>query len=768
MLTTASCSQARVSGLHIPAVRQAAGKSVITVDLTHLGGPLKKAGLGSLFGVSSLAGGTPKALIAGSLLNVSASQGRIGENGSNPFSTEAVAPIIRGTGAHMICRFNDLCYGFDPYVWPGLSEWLRQVSAAAYAVDGYKDVVYAVAPFNEPDNKFWRAGTPPNAFMTDPALPNGSYDAKVNWLWTQTVRTIRGIDPGLKIMGPNYENYRPWERDGADQARMTAFLQNAMATETVPNIIGWHSLGPSPGDVPFGLDTYYRPLEQSLALPGRPKAISVEEYGPNTGDFEGVPSTMVKHWAELERAGVDFADMGIYANGGLLGNTLRYPWQTDLKPNGGWWMMHWYRQMQGRYAPVSRWDTRHYQSFDGVASWDASAKTATLILGGADEDADVQVQGVKSVSLGPTVRVRLDCTVWDVDPNQRDKTPEHGGDPQTGTYNFYDKTLPLDVDGNLDIPIHRLEGYNGYRLLISPAAKPDVYPTKYEAEAAHLTHAAIHSGADAVPLASGNAYVGGMDFPDSAVQFNNVTAPARGIYVMTVRYADGGSVAATQNVRVNGSPQGAVNYLPTTGWSHTEMRTVAKRVALEQGRNTLTLSKGTGSAEIDFIDVRPDTHRYDAEFALVHDGKPALFAHEINVPNYVGGLNALGSYVELAIDAPKTGSYRLAISYANGTAAVSRLNLTLNGIPASPVSFAPTGGWLGAPNPMNLEKRVSIPISLREGVNQVRLQKSVGFVEMDYVRLSLSAKKLYSNEKRAVKTAATKARNLPSQVRSRD
>jgi len=668
-------------------------------------------------------------------VNVAASQGRIGENGSNPFSTEAIAPILRGTGVRMVCRFNDLCYGFDPYVWPGLAEWLRQVEAATHAVDGYKDVVYAVAPFNEPDNKFWRQGTPLNAFMTDPALPSGTYDAKVNWLWTQTVRKIKSVDPTLKIMGPNYEGYRPWDEKAGNKAQMSAFLENALATNTVPDIIGWHSLGPSPGDVPFALGSFYRPLEESLKLPGRPKPISVEEYGPATGDFEGVPGTMVKHWAELERAGVDFAAMGIYANGGTLGNTLRYPWLSDLKPNGGWFMMHWYRQMAGLYAPVSRWDTRHYQSFDGVASWDAPTRTATLLLGGADEDADVLVLGVKTVGLGPAVRVRLDCTVWDVDPNQHNSAVEQGGDPKTGTYSIYDKTMTLDTNGNLEVPIHRLERYNGYRLLISPAAKPGIYPTKYEAEAAHLTHATIHSGPDALPLASGNAYVGGLDFPASAIQFA-VTAPARGIYVMTVRYANGGPAAATQNVTVSGSPQGAVTYAQTNGWSNSEMRTTTKRVALEPGMNTLTLSRGTGSAEIDYIDVRPDTHRYEAEFATIHNAKSAEFAHEINVPNYVGGINNPDSFVEFALDAPKTGAYSLTIGYANGTVAISRLSLTIGSALAHPVSFAPTGGWLSAPNPMASEKTLTIPITLQEGVNTVRFGKSDGSVELDYVTLN--------------------------------
>jgi len=114
----------------------------------------------------------------------------------------------------------------------------------------------------------------------------------------------------------------------------------------------------------------------------------------------------------------------------------------------------------------------------------------------------------------------------------------------------------------------------------------------------------------------------------------------------------------------------------------------------------------------------------------------ASFAHEINVPNYVGGLNNPDSFVEFALDAPKTGTYRLTIGYANGTSAPSRLSLTTGSVPARPVTFAPTGGWFSAPNPMTSEKTVTIPITLQEGVNTVRFGKSDGFVELDYVTLN--------------------------------
>jgi hypothetical protein len=76
----------------------------MTVSVNLHSGSLKKAGLGSLFGASAIAGGTSGYYLSNSIINVAQSQGRIGENGSNPFSTEAVAPVIRGKGVRMLCR----------------------------------------------------------------------------------------------------------------------------------------------------------------------------------------------------------------------------------------------------------------------------------------------------------------------------------------------------------------------------------------------------------------------------------------------------------------------------------------------------------------------------------------------------------------------------------------------------------------------------------------------------------------------------------------
>lgn len=704
-----------------------AASSVVTVDLNQRSGRLKKAGLGTLFGITTMPA-TPKDLSAQTQVFLSAHQ-QDANGAPYPSSTDNVAPTLDGTDIRMVGRLNDLVGGW-PYDWKTLDAWMNRVDAAVRRMLPYKHLFFALAPFNEPDNKFQ------GNFMSDPAVQGGSYDERVNWLWTQVVRRIRSIDASLKIMGPNYEHYNPWE-DASRQPRMRNFLINARDTGTVPDIIGWHSLGASPGDVPECLTKYFRPLENELNLPGRPKPITIEEYGPGSGDFEGVPGTMVKHWAEFERYGIDYGSMGIYTNPGLLGNTLRRTQGQGLKPNGGFYMMRWYKEMLGERAFVSRWDTRHYQSVDGVASWDAASRTATVILGGEDTDVDVKVLGVGGLGFGGSVRVRVDSTVWDKDPNEVDKTVLRGGDPKTGTYNIFDKNMTLDASGAVSVPIHRLEGYNGYRILISPAGGPDSYPTKFEAEKARLTHASVHNGADAAALASNNGYVGGIDFADSAVEFD-VSAPSAGFYMMTVRYANGtGAGNATHNLTVNGEAQGDVSYTyPTAGWSNVEMRTVTKRVILKAGNNTVRLSKGAGYAEVDYIEVRPDSHRYEAEHAKVTNAHINHFGYN-EFPDFVGGLDNPDSSVEFVVDAPKAGTYRLDVGYGNGTAGNATHQVFVNDGAQGAVSYVSTRAWLSSDKQDTIEKISSVSIKLNQGTNRVRLQKGDGYAELDFVTLNL-------------------------------
>lgn len=908
-------------------------KYTMKVDIATRYGALKKPGIGSLFGLHS----AMKEISAEDFLwpvqiNTSQWQGRIGENGGVPMNTEAVADVARAGKSKMLLRFNDLLYGW-PYRWKNMSEWNAQIDQAMKNVATYKDVVYAIAPFNEPDNKFQ------GDFMTDPIIQGGTYDARVNWLWTYTVRLIRSYNTGIKIMGPNYEHYRPWDPARGDHTRMRNFLINAINTNTVPEIMGWHNLGPSPGDVPFALGSYYRQLEAELNVPGRPLPIAVEEYGPGSGDFEGVAGTIMKHFAELERARVDWAAQAVFTAGGALGNTLRNPWDYQ-GPNAGWWLMKWYRDMTGEYVYSDRWDKRLYQSFDGLASFDAQQKRIQVLVGGSDDDGDILISGLNGAGLGSEVRVLVEVAHWQKDPMEFDAAEiELAGDVNLGTEVVYEKEFTIGNANELRVPIRRMNKYDAYRISVTPRAKTEeknlvarykfepgltavdsqggaalrltgadsiakgkyldggavhfngsnghaqlpnglldavndftvstwvkldsktpwarvfdfgkgtgsymmltvrdaqnnirfdianagvtnslvasgdlistgiwhhlaiaqrgsnarlfidgvevanssafslranqLAPTtanyvgrsqfvadsyldgavddlriynralsrfeitnliahKYEAENAQVTGGALHLGADALFMSSNDGYVGGLDFNNSKLQFA-LNVPKTGIYTLAVRYANGTADDAVNYVQANGVAQRVIDLPPTGGWLNQQAQIARGRVLLQAGDNVLVIGRQSGFAEIDYIEVREDTHQYQAEMAKINNASyAAQFFAVDNVKSVVGRMDYSDSTIEFMVDAPQAGSYTLKIAYANGTTANAVHTVLVNGASATSASYAPSGGWFSARNPTAIRGITDVTVQLNAGYNRVVLQRASGYAEIDYVQL---------------------------------
>ncbi|MFH9728661.1 hypothetical protein ACH4M4_37840 [Streptomyces sp. NPDC017254] len=162
---------------------------------------------------------------------------------------------------------------------------------------------------------------------------------------------------------------------------------------------------------------------------------------------------------------------------------------------------------------------------------------------------------------------------------------------------------------------------------------------------------------------------------------------------MTVRYANGTGAESRHTVRVGTGHQGEVVYPPTGGWANTTMRTTTKRIALAAGANTVTLGKGAGHAELDYVDVRPDTHRYEPELAAVTD--VGLRHYRWNeFPDYVGGIDRADGSVEFAVEAPRSGSYLLDAGYANGTPDPADHVMTVDGAAAGRIALPSTGpGW---------------------------------------------------------------------------
>ena len=147
-------------------------------------------------------------------------------------------------------------------------------------------------------------------------------------------------------------------------------------------------------------------------------------------------------------------------------------------------------------------------------------------------------------------------------------------------------------------------------------------------------------------------------------------------------------------------------------------------------------SGADGFAAIDGVFVTqvnvPATTAYQAESAATVGGDVRTSA-TASGGSYVGGLDATGDYVTFTVSAPAAGEYRAAVSYANATAGLSTLAMSVNGSLKATVPFPRTPAW--GTFSRNI---VTIPVALNSGSNTIRLAKPAdgGFVELDSLSLS--------------------------------
>ncbi|MDF9876639.1 family 43 glycosylhydrolase [Cellulosimicrobium cellulans] len=151
-----------------------------------------------------------------------------------------------------------------------------------------------------------------------------------------------------------------------------------------------------------------------------------------------------------------------------------------------------------------------------------------------------------------------------------------------------------------------LDAFDVYPATRDPRpSAPPVIPsdaTRYEFEDGVITRGSVGSAAGA----SGGQKVGGLDFLDSSVALQ-VHADEAGPYTLGVRFANGSerggyTLASTSTVTVNGADAGVVTF-PHTTWGN--WQSVTHQVDLEQGWNTVALTKLTWYTELDALDVFP-------------------------------------------------------------------------------------------------------------------------------------------------------------------
>lgn len=266
--------------------------------------------------------------------------------------------------------------------------------------------------------------------------------------------------------------------------------------------------------------------------------------------------------------------------------------------------------------------------------------------------------------------------------------------------------------------------------------------TRYQAENGTITDARVVAD----PKASGGEKVGGLDNPDSSVTLH-VNADRAGLTTLGIRYDNGSrdannnGVPATDRVTINGAPAGTVT-LRNTAWGNWMM--TPYQVHLQQGTNTVTLTKATYYAEIDAVDLYysapietpagppagTTATRYEAENGVITDAR-VVSDPTASGGKKVGGLDHLDSSDTITVNRTQAGPALLAIRFGNGSldnsgyAVDATDRVTINGEPAGTVTF-PNTTW------DNWQTK-DYQVVLHKGANTITFTKSTFYTELDAV-----------------------------------
>ena len=356
-----------------------------------------------------------------------------------PANAIKVAARLAPLGASVTVRLADWLPGW--YAFTSMTDWLDKISTTINAKKAAKLTnVYAYELWNEP-NGSWTNGGDTNA------VPGGTKTLSFNAFWKQTYDKVRQLDSAVKITGPSISYMDPTFING--------FLTYCKANGCLPDIIGWHEGMNIEGDV-----AAYRNLEKQLGV--GPLPITINEYsGSGRANDEGRPGASIPLIAQLERAGVDTACVSWWTPDsipGHLGSLLA----SDLQTNGGWFVYKWYGDMTGNMVMTTSSLAKDGKNLDGFASLDASARSATVVLGGlSDGTVHVVVKGLMSAPFfGNAVHAVVDHTSW---------SGRSGVVASSNTLSTADLTIAND---QVTVSISNVNGDDGYRVSLTQVGSP--------------------------------------------------------------------------------------------------------------------------------------------------------------------------------------------------------------------------------------------------------------------------------------------------------
>ena len=202
-----------LTGAGLSPASAATASTTLVVNANQVLRPVTHVATGSLYGLANAT--QPSAALAQAIKPNTFVQMPAGGNQQPTGDIAVVAPTAVGVGAKLVNRFSDYYAGW-PYQF-SWSTWTPFVSSqvAAMKSSSYYNSISAYELWNESDNT-WKSA-------------NGTYED----FWTKTFRQVRSIDPTKPIQGPSFSD---------NISDMRNFLQNAVATNTVPDVLAWHEL----------------------------------------------------------------------------------------------------------------------------------------------------------------------------------------------------------------------------------------------------------------------------------------------------------------------------------------------------------------------------------------------------------------------------------------------------------------------------------------------------------------------------------------------
>lgn len=413
-------SAVTVGSFMVPA-QPASAATTLVVEANAPFRPVTHVATGSLYGLAT--GTVPADNLVEAIKPNTFVQMAVGGHQQAEGDVLVVAPEAAKAGARLVDRMSDYYAG-----WPYEFSWSTWPTVVQNQVQDVEASPYA----NITDFELWNE--PDNTWLTS----NGTF----NSFWTQTFEQVRSLDPSAVIQGPSFSD---------NISGMQSFLQNAVATGTVPNIITWHELessGKIAGDV-----ATVTGIEKSLGITPRP--IAIEEYAAPSQ--VGIPGDLIGYIAQFERLGIQNAELAFWNGYGALGDLLT---GTGGSPNAAYWLYRWYADMSGNMVTVVPPGTAG-TGLDGAASVNSAGNQVSVIFGGGSGSSAVTVSGLSSLpAFGATAHAVLEQTV----SAGRTTAVAGPGIISSGNYTI--------TNGSITIPVSSMNSANGYHLLVTPGSNP--------------------------------------------------------------------------------------------------------------------------------------------------------------------------------------------------------------------------------------------------------------------------------------------------------